>query len=135
MLTVVTALAVILAGCAGGGADEATSLSRNADGYIDLTPAQLADMLADKDFALVNVHIPYEGEIEGTDAHIAYNTIENHLDELPERDARIVLYCRSGPMSREAARKLSALGYTAVYELNGGMVAWQAAGLSLVYLD
>ena len=65
-----------------------------------LTAAQLATMLAKKDFFLVNVHIPYEGEIAKTDAFIDYDTIVDHLDKLPkDKNASIVLYCRSGRMT------------------------------------
>jgi len=92
---------------------------------------QLAEMLEDKDLVLVNVHIPYEGEIPQTDLFIPFNEIADRLDELPGRDGRIVLYCRTGPMSTTAARVLAALGYTNVYEVSGGMQAWEAAGHEL----
>lgn len=88
-------------------------------------------MLEDKDFTFVNVHIPYEGEIAGTDAHIPFNEIASYLDELPAKDAKIVLYCRSGRMSDEASQDLVKLGYTNVYDVVGGMNAWAASGRPL----
>jgi rhodanese-related sulfurtransferase len=81
-----------------------------------------------KGFTLVNVHIPYEGEIPQTDLFIAFDEIADHLGELPHKDARIILYCRSGSMSTSAAQELAALGYTNVLEVDGGFNAWQAAG-------
>ena len=48
-----------------------------------LTPAQLHDLKASNDIYLVNVHVPYEGEIPGTDAFIPYTEISGRLDELP----------------------------------------------------
>ncbi len=100
--------------------------------YTDVTPAGLSLMLANKDFPLINVHVPYEGEITKTDAFIVYSEISQHLDQLPaNKDEQIVLYCRSGNMSTQAARELAQLGYTNVWNLDGGMIAWQAAGYAL----
>jgi len=43
--------------------------------------------------------------------------------ELPDRDQIILVYCRSGRRSKEAAQKLANMGYTNVYEF-GGMIEW-----------
>ena len=101
--------------------------------YVDVSPAELAAMLPGKTFPLVDVHVPYEGEIEGTDLFIPFDQIEQHLDELPsDTGARIVLYCRTGRMSAIAAETLVKRGYTDVWNLAGGMVAWEEAGYPLV---
>jgi len=90
-------------------------------------------MLQDKDFTLINVHIPYAGEIPQTDLFIPYNEIEQNTDKLPaNKDARLVIYCRSGPMSATAAKTLLKLGYTQVFDVEGGMRAWQAVGYRLI---
>lgn len=44
--------------------------------YRNITAPELKAMLEDKDFLLVNVHIPYEGEIPGTDLFVPYNEID-----------------------------------------------------------
>jgi rhodanese-related sulfurtransferase len=123
------ALAVVLVACAQG---PGSALPKNADGYTDITVDQLAEMLEDKDFVLVNTHIPYEGEIPQTDLFVPFDKIADHLDELPGKDARIVLYCRSGSMSTTAASELASLGYTNILEVDGGMRAWDAAGYELL---
>ena len=99
--------------------------------YQNVTPEELHSMLKNKDFVLVNVHIPFAGNIAGTDQSIAYDEIEQNLSQLPDKNAKIVLYCRSGHMSQIAAEKLVGLGYTNVWNLQGGMVEWENAGFDL----
>jgi len=104
-----------------------------ADGsYKSVSPKELNTLLKNKDFVFVNVHIPFAGNIAGTDLSIPYDQIEQNLSQLPaDKDARIVLYCRSGHMSQIAAEKLVALGYTDVWNLNGGMVDWEKEGFEI----
>ena len=100
--------------------------------YTDASVAELQTMLKNKDFTFVNVHIPFEGNIASTDISIPYNEIEQNLSKLPaDKNAKIVLYCRSGRMSSIAAETLVRLGYTNVWNLKGGMVEWEKAGLPL----
>ena len=100
--------------------------------YTDISVAELQSMLENKDFEFVNVHIPFEGDIPNTDLSIPYNEIDQHLSELPaDKDAKIVLYCRSDRMSNIASETLVGLGYTNIWNLDGGMVAWEQAGLKI----
>lgn len=150
------ALVLLLTGCAGGVTTESPAssgaaaaeaaptatkaapaglfgLPKNGDGYVDLTVQQLNDALPGKGFTLVNVHIPYEGELPRTDLFIPYDKIAEQASKLPDKSAPIVLYCRSGRMSTDAAKTLVGLGYTNVMELDGGMIAWESAGRELLY--
>ncbi len=101
--------------------------------YTTVSAVQLHSMLNQKDFSLVNVHIPYEGELAKTDAFVPYNEIDKNLNKLPaDKAAKIVLYCRSGRMSSMAAESLVRLGYTNVWNLDGGMVGWETQGYEVI---
>ena len=102
--------------------------------YTVVDARGLAMMLMKKDFLLINVHVPYEGEIEKTDLFIPYNEVERNLDKLPaDKDAKIVLYCRTDSMSNIAARTLVTLGFRNVWVLEGGMIVWKQAGYPLLF--
>ena len=96
-----------------------------------LTPVQLKQALVHKNFVFINVHVPYEGKIAGTDLIIPFDTIGQSKQLPKDRKAPIVLYCRSGTMSADARQTLNGMGYTHVRELQGGLNAWKAAGYSL----
>jgi rhodanese-related sulfurtransferase len=113
-------------------AEQTQTVSVAGGSYADVSVEGLTAILENKDFPLINVHIPYEGEIEGTDEFIPFNEIEANLDKLPtDKNARIVLYCRSGSMSAQAAQTLVELGYNDVWNLDGGMIAWKNSGRPL----
>lgn len=100
--------------------------------YQNVNANELHEMLKNKDFVFVNVHIPYAGDIADTDLSIPYDQVEQNLSQLPsDKNAKIVLYCRSGRMSAIAAEKLVSLGYTNIWNLNGGMLAWEQAGFDI----
>ena len=139
LLFVLLLVTLFLAACAGKSAPVTTASSSqlrkvlvSGGSYTNVSAAQLKAMLDKKDFVFINVHIPYEGEIARTDTFLPYNEIEKNLDKLPvDKNTKIILYCRSGRMSAIAAETLVGLGYTNVWDMEGGMIAWETLGLPL----
>jgi rhodanese-related sulfurtransferase len=99
-------------------------------GYEMITVPDLQELMDAEEFTFVNVHIPLEGNIPGTDATIPFDQIKDYLDQLPEnKDEKIILYCRSGSMGDIASQTLIDLGYTDVANLEGGYNVWQSMNL------
>lgn len=125
VLAVATLLSAGLASCDG---TDTTDGSAGGAGWDRVSPQALEERMASEDVYLVNVHVPYEGEIPGTDAFISYTEVVDRLGELPD-DGSLVIYCRSGNMSTQAAQEMVDAGFTGFVELEGGFQAWEAAGL------
>lgn len=135
-LLVLAAGAVLLSACGGDTTSKPTMPASSAaapSAYTDVSPSELAAMLENKDFVLINTHVPYEGEIEQTDLFLPYDQAAELIDQLPaDKAAKIVVYCRSDRMSRIAADAWAAAGYTNLYNLAGGFEAWEQAGYPLL---
>lgn len=134
-LILVLLSAFLLTACQSTSADMVgETVTVDGGSYTRVTPDELNTMLKNKDFTFINVHIPFEGNIEDTDLSIPYDQITeaSYLAQLPtDKNAKIVLYCRSGRMSQIATEALVKLGYTNVLDLAGGMVDWEQAGYEL----
>jgi phage shock protein E len=87
---------------------------------------------ATKSHILLDVRTPEEfasGYIEGA-LNIPVQVLAQNLSLLP-KDQEIVIYCRSGNRSAQAAEILGQNGYDAVLDM-GGIIAWQNAGYTLI---
>lgn len=105
-------------------------------GWTDVDSDELAATLQAGDVTLLNVKTPYIGEIEGTDLYIPYTDLVARAAELPsDRNAPIVVYCRTGNQSAIAAQTLVDLGYTNIENLADGMTGWVASGRGLIQLN
>jgi rhodanese-related sulfurtransferase len=124
--------ASLIGGCAGDDAAVTPAPATIDDTFTVLDVDGFADLVEDPSVTVVNVHVPYESELPGTDALVAYDQILG-WDGLPHnRDAALAVYCMSGNMSRQAALALVEAGYTEVRELDGGMLAWETSGRELI---
>lgn len=100
--------------------------------YTSIPPEEFYRMIQEEDVFVIDVHVPEQKHIPGTDAWIPYNEIEEYSDILPkDKSTKILVYCRSGHMSKMAASKLAEMGYKNIYDLDGGINAWIKEGLPL----
>jgi len=97
-----------------------------------LKPEEVAQLLTRRQVILVDtreqavydrVHLPKA-------IHIPLLDIETRIAELHMLPAAPVLYCRGGEQTKDLASKLAQQG-TPVSFLEGGILAWEAAGLPI----
>lgn len=99
--------------------------------YKDISP-QEARKLQEQKVIFIDVREPEEFaqvRIEGAKL-IPLSEFAGRIGEIPH-DQPVVLYCRSGNRSAQAAAWLSAKGYSNLLNLDGGIMAWYQAGLPL----
>jgi len=97
-----------------------------------LTPQEFAAKMDAENAFVVDVHIPEQTHIPGTDAVIAFNELEQNIEQFPQdKSTPILVYCRSGSMSRQAAKELAELGYSQVYDLKGGTNSYKESNVSV----
>ena len=113
--------ALMFTGCAG-------SSNHQTNTYRSITMDEAVDMMAKENgYIILDVRRPdefAEGHIPGA-INVANETIgTDEIPELPDKDQLIMVYCRSGRRSKEAAEKLVKLGYTNIVEF-GGILDWK----------
>ena len=116
-------IGVMIAGCSS--ATQASTVEISPPAYVE----QFEDTAAPH--VLVDVRTPEEyaaGFIAGS-VNIPLQELDARLSEIP-RDVPVVVYCRSGNRSAQAADILTRNGYSEVYDL-GGIIDWQQYGYSL----
>ncbi len=98
--------------------------------YRSIKPDAAVKLLAENPAALlVDVRTPEENRtlrIPGGVLLPDYDITARAEQVLPDKDAPIILYCRSGNRSRNASWRLRQMGYTRVYDL-GGIQSWPFA--------
>ena len=111
----------MLTGCAGAGNNQTNT-------YRSITMDEAAEMMAEEsDYIILDVRRPDEfaaGHIPNA-INVPNETIgTSEIPELPDKDQLIMVYCRSGRRSKEAAEKFLKLGYTNIVEF-GGILDWK----------
>lgn len=95
-----------------------------------VSPQEFSALAKDNNAFLVDVHTPEQTHIPDTNAVIPFDQIQDNKDKLPaDKSTPILVYCRSGSMSSTAANEIAALGYTEVYDLEGGTNAYKESNV------
>ncbi len=122
------ALAIILFMMFSGG------LTSRLRGFTEIGPTEAVQLINHDGAALLDVREDKEFQ-EGhiLDAiHIPLGKLAGRLGELDELKTKpLVISCRSGHRSATACAQLRKNGFETVYNLKGGVMAWQSAGLPL----
>ena len=118
----ILALSLFLAGCM------VTKTSETSGSYKTISSTEAQQMIEDnKDALILDVrtaaeyesgHIPNAVNLSNEDIQAG------KVDSLMDKSQLIMVYCRSGNRSRQAAQKLAELGYTNVVDF-GGIQSWQ----------
>lgn len=102
--------------------------------YKELTPSEAVMMMNHDDALLLDVREANEvaqGKIKGC-KHIPLSNFKQRMNELEEdKERKIIIYCRSGNRSGQASAMLCKQQYSQVYNLKGGVMAWQSDNLPL----
>lgn len=100
-----------------------------ADGAV--SPMEAATLIKEKkDLQLIDVRTP----AEYADGHLAkaklipLQELESRVGEI-DKSKPVLLYCRSGHRSGNALKILLGKGYSQAKHMEGGITAWQTAGL------
>jgi rhodanese-related sulfurtransferase len=135
LAAVILVLALALAGCASDEAASpaATGAPEAVAGYTTVDVQAAYDALqADETARIVDVREPSEwaetGVPEGA-VLIPLGDLEARADAELNADDPVYVICRSGNRSQTASDILVGLGFGEVYNVDGGVTAWTAAGL------
>ena len=143
ILIIITSLILPLAGCTndlsagsspvaanGSGANETSPtivINEEATGYMKISAQEAKQIIDESDsYILLDVRTEDEYSEQRIDGailipHTDINT--KAPDELPDKDATILVYCRSGVRSAAASDALAQMGYVHVYDI-GGIIDW-----------
>ena len=102
----------------------------------EITPAQAQAELGNGSVVLLDTREPHEfaeAHLENAEL-VPPSEVLARIDELaPDAEQRVILYCRTGNRSGQAAAELTEqLGYSNVASVAGGIVEWQVQGLPVV---
>lgn len=116
----------LLSGCALSKAKKDTEDMTDKAAYHKISAEEAYEIMASQEVVVVDVRTREEydgGHIENA-VLVPNESIGSEMPEaLPDKEATLLVYCRSGRRSKDAAEKLLSLGYQNVYDF-GGVIDW-----------
>ena len=129
-LALAAAMTLALVACSQPMSSDTSSSSATSStgtGYTVIKPSEAKSMIDAGNVTVVDVRTQSEYE----DAHIEgavlvpLDTIgDSDIAALPDKDATLIVYCRTGVRSAQASAALVKLGYAHVYDMDGGITSW-----------
>jgi len=114
----------LLAGC---------STSNEATKKVD--PVEFSEVIAEPGVIILDVRTPEEfnaGHIENAiNINVADSNFSSEVSKL-DKNATVAVYCRSANRSAVATKEMAELGFTDMYDMQGGILEWEAAGGQVV---
>ncbi len=114
-----------------------SSLAGCSQDIASTSPKETAALFAEQKAVILDVRENDEWKaqhIEGA-IHIPLGQLDSRIAELAAyKNSTIIAQCRSGKRSAKAASTLQAAGFKQVYNLAGGIIAWNEAGLKTISL-
>jgi rhodanese-related sulfurtransferase len=110
-------------------------LGEKLRGYSSVTPAQSTQMINRDDALILDVRENNEyseGHIINS-LHIPLSGLKTRIKDLEKhKSKKVIIACRSGHRSSQACANLKKQGFEQVFNLSGGVMAWESANLPLV---
>lgn len=110
----------LLAGC-----------SSNNEATKKVDPVEFSEVIAQPSVIILDVRTPEEfnaGHIPNAiNINVADSNFSSEVSKL-DKNATVAVYCRSANRSAVATNEMAELGFTDMYDMQGGIIDWEAAG-------
>lgn len=114
------------------GCGETSDTSNSSDSEVQLISSTAAEkLIADEpDLFILDVRTQEEydeGHLKNS-VLVPIDVLEDQIEKaIPDKDTKVLVYCRTGNRSGQAALTMLGMGYTDLYDLDGGIVDWNGS--------
>jgi phage shock protein E len=110
----------LLAGC-----------SSNNEATKKVDPVEFSEVIAQPGVIILDVRTPEEFNVghipNAININVADSNFSSEVSKL-DKNATVAVYCRSANRSAVATNEMADLGFTDMYDMQGGIIDWEAAG-------